>query len=106
MDSPVDTIAAQGAFRGFTIGVATVFGIPLGTMLVLVNGPRYAFGISLAANIAAIVITVKADVPDVMSINHKKSKRESARILQLMDLDVSEHSHVVCFYIYNVHYTL
>ena len=91
----MDTIAAQGAFRGFTIGVATVFGIPLGTLLVLINAPRYAFLLSVLANIVAIIITLRSDVPDVMSIYHKKEKRESARILELMDMDTSENSHVV-----------
>lgn len=95
IDSPVDTIAAQGAFRGFSIGVATIFGIPLGTMLVLVNVPRVAFGLSLAANIAAIAITLRSEVPDIMSIDHKKGQLESARILELTDLDVSESSHTV-----------
>jgi predicted MFS family arabinose efflux permease len=95
MDNPVDTIAAQGAFRGFTIGVATIFGIPLGTILVLANGPRYAFLFSLLANIVALVITYQSDVPDIMSINHKKEKRESARILELVDVDISETSNMV-----------
>lgn len=93
MDNPVDTIAAQGAFRGFAIGVATIFGIPLGTILVLVNAPRYAFGVSLAANILAVVITYRSHVPDITSIHHRKEKRESARILQLVDVDVSDSFH-------------
>lgn len=95
MDNPVDTIAAQGAFRGFTIGVATIFGIPLGTMLVLVNAPRIAFVLSLLANIVAIVLTYLSDVPDIMSMHHKKEKRESARILEMVDVDVSETTHMV-----------
>ena len=95
MDNPVDTIAAQGAFRGFTIGVATIFGIPLGTMLVLVNGARYAFLLSLIANLLALLITFMSDVPDVTSIHYKKEKRESARILELVDVDVSESSNMV-----------
>lgn len=64
-------------------------------MLVLVNVPRFAFGLSLVANIAAIAITLRSEVPDVMSMDHKKGQLESARILELMDLDVSESSHTV-----------
>ena len=99
MDNPLDTIAAQGAFRGFTIGVATIFGIPLGTILVLVNGPRYAFGISLIANFIAFAITLKSDVPDIMSLHYKKEKQESARVLQLTDLDMSDSSFMVCVHL-------
>lgn len=97
MDTPVDTIAAQGAFRGFTIGLGTVLGIPIGTMLVLINAPRWAFVLSLLANVAAIYITFRSDVEDFMSAHHRKERQESARILELMDIDASETSAVEGF---------
>jgi hypothetical protein len=65
---PVEMVNAQGAFRGFTIGPATIVGIPLGTMFALYSNPKYAFICSLIANIIAILVCCLTTLDDTRGI--------------------------------------
>lgn len=62
------TVTAQGSFRGITIGAAIAVGLPLGFGVSILAGPRYAYVISLAANIAGMLVIAFTSRDDTLGI--------------------------------------
>lgn len=67
-----EVINALGAFRGFSIGISTMIGIPLGAALAASNNITIAFYSSLFANIIAFVIILLTQLDDTLGL-HKTS---------------------------------
>lgn len=89
----IEMVNAQGSFRGLTIGPATLLGIPLGTAFALYSNPKYAFLLSLAANLLALVIISRTTLDDTQGITRRIDNQQQRSVrIQLTKQNVDEKS--------------
>jgi predicted MFS family arabinose efflux permease len=87
-----EVISALGAFRGFSIGLSTMVGIPLGAAIAAVADLRIAFALSLGANILGLGIVMLTSLEDVRSVAMKNLNVNRAKSSIDPELDVEFQS--------------
>ncbi len=87
-----EVISALGAFRGFSIGLSTMVGIPLGAAIAAVADLRIAFALSLGANILGLGIVMLTSLEDIRSVAMKNLNVNRAKSSINPELDVEFQS--------------